>query len=139
MTTEYLAVPESLTAQQTIEALRANKSAAEMAYYVYVLADMASERLVGVVSLRQLVLADPRTPLTAVMTHEPITVRVSDHQNDVARIIAKYNLLAVPVVDDAGRLQGIVTVDDAVDILLPTAWKKRLPRVFARPVARVGG
>jgi magnesium transporter len=87
------------------------------------------------VSLRELILADPARPLTEVMRHNPITVTVRDDQNDVARLIAKYNLLAVPVVDDQHRLQGSVTVDDAIDILLPTAWKKRLPRVFARPPA----
>ena len=132
MTTDYLAVPQRMTAQQTIDELRANRAPAEMAYYVYVLEDRESERLTGVVSLRELILADPSKPLTEVMTHNPITVNVNDHQDDVARLIAKYNLLAVPVIDDQRRLQGVVTVDDAIDILLPTAWKKRLPRVFAR-------
>lgn len=135
MTTDYLAVPEQMTAQETIEELRANRAPAEMAYYVYVLADRAGERLVGVVSLRELILANPQAILTDVMTRNLITVNVRDHQNDVARVIAKYNLLAVPVVDNDNRLQGVVTVDDAVDILLPTAWKKRLPRVFARSAA----
>ena len=53
-------------------------------------------------------------------------------QDEVAQVVARYNLLAVPVVDDDGRLVGIVTVDDAIDTILPTAWKKRLPRLFAR-------
>ena len=135
MTTDYLAVPQRMTAQETIDELRANRAPAEMAYYVYVLEDREGERLTGVVSLRELILADPARPLTEVMRHNPITVTVRDDQNDVARLIAKYNLLAVPVVDDEHRLQGVVTVDDAIDILLPTAWKKRLPRVFARPAA----
>lgn len=135
MTTDYLAVPQRMTAQETIDELRANRAPAEMAYYVYVLEDREGERLTGVVSLRELILADPARPLTEVMRHNPITVTVRDDQHDVARLIAKYNLLAVPVIDDKHRLQGVVTVDDAIDILLPTAWKKRLPRVFARPPA----
>ncbi|MGH2470665.1 MAG: CBS domain-containing protein [Chloroflexota bacterium] len=57
-------------------------------------------------------------------------MKLSDNQEEVARTIAKYNLMSIPVVDAANRLHGIVTVDDAVDILLPTAWKKRLPRIF---------
>ena len=59
-----------------------------------------------------------------------ITVDPLRPQGDVARLVAKYNLLAVPVVDDQQVLQGIVTVDDAIDAIIPTAWKKRLPRVF---------
>ncbi len=130
MTTDYLAVAVDLTAQATIDELRATKRIVEMAYYVYVVDDHVSEQLVGVVSLHALIMADPAAPLRNVMTANPITVNVNDHQNDVARVIARYNLLSVPVVDNANRLQGVVTVDDAIDILLPTAWKKRLPRVF---------
>lgn len=135
MTTDYLAAPEDLTAQAAIDELRAKKSPVEMAYYVYVVQDRESERLVGVVTLHDLILADPASPLRSVMAANPIAVNVHDHQHDVARVIGRYNLMAVPVVNDEYRLQGIVTVDDAIDILLPTAWKKRLPRVFARPTS----
>ena len=63
----------------------------------------------------------------------PVTVAgVTANQDEVAQVVARYNLLAVPVVDSEGRLAGIVTVDDAMDAILPTAWKKRLPRLFAR-------
>jgi magnesium transporter len=64
------------------------------------------------------------------MHHDPVRVNVKDHQNEVAKTIAKYNLMSVPVVNESNQLQGIVTVDDAIDILLPTAWKKRLPKMF---------
>ena len=69
------------------------------------------------------------------MDRNPVTVNLKDKQETVAKVIAKYNLLAVPVVDDQNHLQGIVTVDDAMDILLPSAWRRRLPRMFARVVA----
>jgi Mg/Co/Ni transporter MgtE len=66
------------------------------------------------------------------MIREPVAVGVLADQEKVAQVVARYNLLAVPVVDAEGRLAGIVTVDDAMDAILPTAWKKRLPRLFAR-------
>jgi magnesium transporter len=92
---------------------------------------MQSEELLGVVSLRDLIMAAPETPIRQLMHDDPVTLRVDDGQEHAARVIAKYNLVAAPVVDNRNRLQGIVTVDDAIDIILPTAWKKRLPRVFA--------
>ena len=73
------------------------------------------------------IVAPPQTPLRQLMNDDPVTLSVDDSQEHAARVIAKYNLVAAPVVDDRNRLQGIVTVDDAIDIILPTAWKKRLP------------
>ena len=133
MTTECLTFPQHLTAEDVMDQLRKTRAPTEMAYYLYIVDSESDDRLVGVVSLKELILAQPQSPLHTFMTRHPIAVNVHDHQNDVARVIAKYNLLAVPVVDDRGALQGVVTVDDAIDVLLPTAWKKRLPRVFARP------
>ena len=66
------------------------------------------------------------------MMREPVAVGVLADQDEVAEVVAHYNLLAVPVLDDEERLVGIVTVDDAIDTVIPTAWKKRLPRVFSR-------
>ncbi len=130
MTTEYIALPQSMTAQEAIEHIRSSRSHAEMAYYAYVIRDTESEVLEGVVTLRQLIVAEPSATLASFMTHDVMSVDVRDHQTDVARMIARYNLLAIPVVDGRRRLQGIVTVDDAIDIVLPVAWKKRLPRIF---------
>ena len=63
--------------------------------------------------------------------HERIvTLSPLDSQDDAAQAVAKYNLLAVPVVDEEGHIQGIVTADDALDKIIPTAWKKRLPRMY---------
>ncbi len=130
MTTEFVAVPATLTAAQTIDRLRDLEPDAETIYYVYVTDD--DGRLVGVLSLRDLIVAQPATPISTVMIGEPVAVGVLADQDEVAQVVARYNLLAVPVVDDEGRLAGIVTVDDAMDSILPTAWKKRLPRLFAR-------
>jgi len=130
MTTEFVAVPATLTAAETIDRLRELEPDAETIYYVYVTDDEG--RLVGVLSLRDLIVAPPDTAISEVMIHEPVAVGALADQDEVAEVVAHYNLLAVPVVDDDGRLAGIVTVDDAIDTVLPTAWKKRLPRLFAR-------
>ena len=130
MTTEFVAVPANLTAAQTIDRLRELEPDAETIYYVYV--TDADGRLVGVLSLRDLIVAPPDGPISAVMIPEPVAVGAYAGQDEVAQVVARYNLLAVPVVDKDGRLAGIVTVDDAMDSILPTAWKKRLPRLFAR-------
>lgn len=130
MTTEYIDLPQSMTAQEAIDHIRSSEIHAEMAYYAYVVRDAESETLEGVVTLRQLIVAEPSATLETFMTKDVISVDVRDHQTDVARLIARYNLLAIPVVDGRRRLLGIVTVDDAIDIVLPVAWKKRLPRIF---------
>lgn len=130
MTTEFVAVPAHLSAAETIDRLRELEPDAETIYYVYVTDD--DDRLVGVLSLRDLIVARPETPIADVMIHEPVAVGVLAGEDEVAEVVAHYNLLAVPVIDDDGRMAGIVTVDDAIDTVLPTAWKKRLPRLFAR-------
>jgi magnesium transporter len=130
MTTEFVAVPAHLTAAETIDLLRQLEPDAETIYYVYVTDD--DGRLVGVLSLRDLIVAAPDTQIGKVMIKEPVAVGVLADQDEVAEVVAHYNLLAVPVIDEEGRLAGIVTVDDALDTVLPTAWKRRLPRLFAR-------
>jgi CBS domain-containing protein len=130
MTTAYVAIPATLTAAETIDRLRELEPDAETIYYVYVVD--ADEHLVGVLSLRDLIVARPDSPIPEVMIEDPIAVGILDDARSVAETIAHYNLLAVPVVDDEGRLQGIVTVDDAIDTVAPSAWRRRLPRVFDR-------
>ncbi len=130
MTTEYIALDERLTAAGAIERLRELEPDAETIYYVYVTDD--DGHLVGVLSLRDLIVAAPSVTIGSVMIREPVAVGVLAGQDEVAEVVAHYNLLAVPVVDDDERLVGIVTVDDAIDTVIPTAWKKRLPRVFSR-------
>jgi CBS domain-containing protein len=130
MTTEFVAIPATLTAEQTIDRLRELEPDAETIYYVYVTDD--DGRLVGVLSLRDLIVAQPRSPIAEVMIPEPVAVGVLADEGEVAEVVAHYNLLAVPVVDAQGRMAGIVTVDDAMDAILPDAWRKRLPRLAAR-------
>ncbi len=131
MTTEFAHAPIGLTANELLDYLRHSEDAREdeAMYYVY-LVD-ADHRLRGVISLRDLVMAPPDVDVTPWITDNPISVSPLSKQEDVAYLMAKYDLLAVPVVDpDTDELLGIVTVDDALDAVLPTAWKKRLPRFF---------
>jgi magnesium transporter len=130
MTTEYIALDEHLTTGEAIDRLRELEPDAETIYYVYVTTDEG--QLAGVVSLRDLIVAKPDTPIREAMIREPVAVVVTADQDEVAEVVAHYNLLAVPVVDDQNVLIGIVTVDDAIDTVIPTAWKRRLPRVFTR-------
>jgi magnesium transporter len=128
MNTEFVAVQPALTAEETIASLRATATEAETIYYVYV--TDPGGKLVGVFSLRELVMAIPSTPIRDFMHKRVVAVKLDDSQEDIAQAVSKYNLLAVPVVDDEGRIQGIVTADDALDKIIPTAWKKRLPRLY---------
>jgi magnesium transporter len=128
MTTDYIAVTADNTAEEVIEFLRRTAHEAETFFTLYVTDD--KEHLVGVVSLKDLILAEPMTRVTDIMDPRAASVKLLDNQDDVAQVVAKYNLLAVPVTDDEGRLHGIVTADDALDKIIPTAWKKRLPRIF---------
>ena len=130
MTTEFVAVPATLTAAQTIDRLRELEPDAETIYYVYV--TDSDDRLVGVLSLRDLIVAKPDTCIDTFMYPEPVALRTDASQEEVTEVVARYNLLAVPVVDAEGRLEGIVTVDDAIDTLLPQPSKRRLPRLFSR-------
>lgn len=75
-------------------------------------------------------MADPDEAVDEIMETELITVGPLVEQEQVARLVARYNLLEVPVVDEEGVIQGIVTVDDAIDAAIPTAWKKRIPRFY---------
>jgi flagellar motility protein MotE (MotC chaperone)/sporulation protein YlmC with PRC-barrel domain len=130
MTTEYVCVPATLTAAQTIDRLRELEPTAETIYYVYV--TDAEDRLVGVLSLRDLIVAKPNTVISTFMYDEPVAVHTGASQEEVTDVVARYNLLAVPVVDAEGRMEGIVTVDDAIDTLLPQPSKRRLPHLFSR-------
>ncbi len=115
MTTEFVAIQAHRTAAEAIEQLRREAPSAETAYYVYVVD--AQERLVGVLSLRELIIAPPDAEIRSIMRTNPVAVHVNEDQEEVARVVQKYNLLAVPVVDDQGVLRGIVTVDDVIDVL----------------------
>jgi CBS domain-containing protein len=130
MTTEFVVLPKHITAGEALARLREMAETPNMIYYLYVVEEEGSWRLCGVIALRSLILAAPEAPLSEVMRDEFQFAHPKDSARDVAERIAEYNLLALPVVDDAGDIAGIVTVDDAMEFLLPKDWRQRLPRVF---------
>jgi Mg2+ transporter MgtE len=116
MTPEVTTVSDDMTVQQVIDYLRTGAAAEhESIYYIYVIEK--DRRLEGVVSLRDLVISDPATQVADLVEREVITVDPDDDQELVAETMSKYDLLALPVVDENGRLLGIVTVDDALEVM----------------------
>jgi CBS domain-containing protein/sporulation protein YlmC with PRC-barrel domain len=130
MNTRYVTIPPGLTAAQALRQLREMAAAreAETIYYVYIADE--EEHLLGVLSLSDLVLADPNLLVDSFMHDEPAIVQLETPRDDVLEVISRYDLLAVPVVDAAKRLQGIVTADDALQMILPDDLKVKLPRLF---------
>jgi Mg/Co/Ni transporter MgtE len=127
MTTEYIAVPATLTAQETINRLRELAPEAETIYYIYVVDE--EEHLLGVISLRDLIVAQPDTRVSDFMHSGAVSIEADADREEVTLLLAKYSLLAVPVVDAEKKLLGIVTVDDALAQLLPALWHR--PRAMA--------
>ena len=127
MTTDYVWIYPHRTTEATIRKIREIAPASEFIYYLYVLDK--DDQLLGTLSLRMLLLALPTAFIDRIMQTDLITVDPNTPAVDVASTIAKYDLLAVPVVDDAGKLLGIVTVDDAIDAIMPDDVAKKLPRV----------
>jgi len=115
MTTEYASLRAEITVGEAIDQLRSQAPNRETIYYIYVIDE--SRELRGVVSLRELILAQPKTPLKDLIFTEPIAVRVGDDQETTAQTLARLDLIAVPVVDDHNHLVGIVTHDDVMDVL----------------------
>jgi Mg/Co/Ni transporter MgtE (contains CBS domain) len=124
MTTEYIALPETLTADATINELRKLAPEAETIYYIYVVD--AEEHLAGVLSLRELIIARPDTKLAAIMHTRTVAVGDEAPIDDVISLIRKYDLLAVPVTDIDQKLVGIITVDDVIDAVIPPRKRKAL-------------
>jgi magnesium transporter len=114
MSPDALAISQDVSAEEAIKIIQSSPDV-EMAFYIYVVNDHHS--LVGVLSLRQLVISRPNSPLEEIMNPHVVSVRTDEDQEDVARIVARYDLLAVPVVDDTNKLVGMVTVDDVIDVL----------------------
>ncbi len=129
MTTEVFTLPADLTMVDAIGRLRSAESAeAETIYYIYVTDDL--DRLLGVLSLRELILADPSQRLSEIMERQIISVRPETDLREVTETFTKYNLMAVPVVDEGGELRGIITVDDVLNLLLPMIWKQRAAKKY---------
>src|SRR6188474_1201224 len=114
MNPHVFALSEDITVGEAITELQTNRDV-EMVFYLYVVDER--RHLVGVVSLRRLLLVSPETPLKRIMTTDLISVRADMDQEEVARLVASYNLLAIPVVDEENKLVGVITVDDVIDVI----------------------
>jgi magnesium transporter len=114
MNPKVFALSEDITAAEAITALQGSRDV-EMVFYLYVID--VRRHLVGVISLRRLLLVPPATPLKRIMTTDLISVRADVRQEEVARQVASYNLLAIPVVDEENKLVGVITVDDVIDVI----------------------
>jgi magnesium transporter len=132
MVPDFIALREDMTAHDAIEVIQKEHHDVEMAFYVYVVDE--SNKLLGVISLRQLVVVKPQTPLREFMTTDVFSVRTDVDQEEVAKIVAQYDLLAVPVVDETHTLVGIVTVDDVIDIMRQEATEDMLKMAGAGQV-----
>jgi Mg/Co/Ni transporter MgtE len=133
MTTDYVALNKSKTVAEALNAVCTYMSEQDVrAAYVYCVADETQDEcpLLGVVSLWDLLVADPGQTLQDVMETDLITVQPDTDPRHVAEIMAKYNLLAVPVVSAEGILEGVVTVDDALDVLLPNELRRKPTRMY---------
>ncbi len=120
MTLDFVALPPDVTAEMAIEAVReaSAEDEVESVFYLYVL---YGETLVGVVSLRELLLAQPTSTLEEIMTTKVVRLSAHDDQEEVAQVMARYNFSALPVVNDDGHMLGLVTVDDVVDVVIEEA------------------
>lgn len=130
MTTEFVTLPRALTVGEALARLREMAETPNMIYYLYVVEEEGSWKLAGVIALRSLILADPSMLLESMMRTEFQRAEAHEPAKEVAQRIAEYNLLALPVIDESGDILGIITVDDAMEILLPKDWRQRLPRLF---------
>lgn len=123
MNSEYLFIAPDLTVEDALRQVRLLAPEIETVYYIYVLDE--GELPQGVVSLREILIHPPQTPVADIMTTNLKTVRIDSNPEEILEIIAKYNLIAVPVLDDEEKMAGIVTVDDILEIFLPNTLKRR--------------
>ena len=124
MTTEFVSVPATWTVSQTLDHIRRVESTRETVYAIYVL-DPRTKGLLKAVPLRRLITADPQQPvLDAAPYRSPVTVSATESRDEAARLISKYDLLSVAVVDETGHVIGIVTVDDVVDSMIERQTKE---------------
>jgi magnesium transporter len=131
MTTDFVRVLEDTTVGEALALIRSLEEVPDPLLAVYVVALDDPGTLRGLVRLRTLILSDPATPVTEVMDEDLPSVAPEDRAASAAHILAEYNLLAVPVLDEERHLLGIVTVDDALAVLLPEIWQRRGGRTFA--------
>jgi magnesium transporter len=121
MTTDLVAIAPETKVWQAIDEVRKASKAGKIEHVYYVYGVAYGDKLVGVISLRELILAEPAQTLADVMTENVVRLTVTDRREEVARTMAKYDFTAMPVVDGAGKLVGVVTVDDVVDVVIEEA------------------
>lgn len=126
MTTEFISYPQSTRICEVIERFKADAPEVETVYYIY--ATDTEGKLTGVISLKELILSEPEQNLNELMEMKVKSVTAETDDMEVVRIVSKYNLVALPVVDDEGKLIGVVTVDDAIDRILPHEARKHRRR-----------
>ena len=136
MTTEFIALPETLTVDETIQFLREKSPEAEQIYYLYVVD--AQQRLVGVLPLRTLITSQPTQRLSDIMVSGVFYLSVRDSVETTASALTKYDLLGMPVLDESLRLAGVVTVDDVMDVVLQKGRRRVPPRFRRRAKPRTG-
>lgn len=134
MTSDFLALRRRMTAGEALQAIRSWQPESESIYHLFVVD--AQNVLTGVVSLRQLILAAPTTPLTDLMDSDVLSVTVGTDQEECARVMSRYDLVALPVVDEGRRLVGVVTIDDVVDVLVDEATEDIQRMGGAQPLNR---
>lgn len=123
MNHEFIAISVDTTVGDALNEIRRQAEEVETIYYAYVLD--ADERLLGVISLRELLIGNPELPVSEVMTEQLKTVDVETEPDEILALLAKYDLIAVPVLDEEGRMAGVVTIDDVIELFLPYALKRR--------------
>ncbi|GER93343.1 MgtE integral membrane protein [hot springs metagenome] len=123
MTNEFIAYPPDMSIKDAIECFKKDAEDIETVYYIYIVDE--KEKLIGVTSLRELLLAEPEARLSEIMETKLKTITPETDEMVVAEIISKYNLVALPVTDSEGTLLGIVTIDDIIDRILPPAAKRK--------------
>ncbi len=131
MTTDFVQVLPSMTVEEVIETNKPVFMSADLIYYMYVVESEEDPKLIGIITVRDLLVHERNKVVSDFMLKEFLSVRPGENKREVARKMAEYNLLALPVVDRNDTLLGVVTVDDALDALLPEGWQKRLPRIFS--------
>ncbi|MGB9715257.1 MAG: magnesium transporter MgtE N-terminal domain-containing protein [Thermodesulfovibrionales bacterium] len=127
MTNEFIAYPPETTVKEAMERLKKDAETIETVYYIYVIDE--DEKLIGVISLRDLILAEQTDRLSDIMVTKIKTVNPEADETEVAELISKYNLVAIPVVDAEGYLLGIVTIDDIIDRIIPPVAKRKRRKV----------
>ena len=132
MTTEYASLPDDVTVSEALNRLRQQAPNRETIYYIFVVD--AGRHLLGVLSLKELILARPAALLADIMRRDVVSVNVRDDQDEAAKMIARFDLIALPVLDEENRLVGIITHDDVLDVVREEADKEAYRQAAIDPL-----